>query len=72
MGKEPTYTGPCGKILRSIEDVYDYLNITQLNIDISTFTFDPEIDIFNEYSVLQSRLRTVSRLHSSLIEFISV
>lgn len=41
-GRDVNYVAPCGRRLRSIEEVQMFLNETDVvNVDISSFTFDP-------------------------------
>lgn len=46
-----SYVAPCGRRLRSIQEVLNYLTETQLKLSIDMFDFDPWVNIFNEYVV---------------------
>ncbi|XP_024081838.1 histone-lysine N-methyltransferase eggless-like isoform X2 [Cimex lectularius] len=48
-----TYLSPCGKKLRSCEDILTFLRLTKLPLTIDLFDFDPAISIFDEFVVAQ-------------------
>lgn len=46
-----SYIAPCGRRLRNIVEVMNYLTETNLKLSLDLFDFDPWVNIFNEYVV---------------------
>nr|XP_014273939.1 histone-lysine N-methyltransferase eggless isoform X2 [Halyomorpha halys] len=46
-----SYIAPCGRRLRNIVEVMNYLTETKLKLSLDLFDFDPWVNIFNEYVV---------------------
>lgn len=46
---EVYYTAPCGRHLRSIEEVFRYLRETESNLEIDCFTFELAVDVSHEW-----------------------
>ncbi|XP_055385314.1 histone-lysine N-methyltransferase eggless [Condylostylus longicornis] len=45
------YRTPCGRNLRSIEEVHKYLRLTRNELNVENFVFDPDVGCLNEYQV---------------------
>ncbi|XP_045620247.1 histone-lysine N-methyltransferase eggless isoform X1 [Procambarus clarkii] len=46
---EICYVGPCGRRLRSIEEVFRYLRETESNLEIDCFSYETNIDVSHEW-----------------------
>jgi len=44
-----SYIGPCGRRLRSMEEVHRYLRMTKTELEIDFFNFDWWLHVFNEF-----------------------
>jgi len=51
--KNVTYTAPCGRRLRNLDEVHRYLRITKNELEIDFFNFDWFISVFGEWSPVQ-------------------
>lgn len=50
------YVAPCGRKLRTIQEVLNYLGHVQLKLSIDMFDFDSWVHIFNEYEVSKDHI----------------
>ena len=50
-----TYRAPCGRRLRDIFEVWNYLRITKSELDIDLFTFTPGFSLFRKSDPLRAK-----------------
>ena len=46
-----TYTAPCGRRIRNMEELHKYLRLTKNALNVENFVFDPECGCLTEYQV---------------------
>jgi hypothetical protein len=53
--KQIVYRAPCGRMLRNMDDVYRFLEVSKCSLNVESFDFDPAIQALAAYNVDKER-----------------